>query len=584
MIKTLHSSLLLKNVNGASDGNLDNNNRAVTVNLPKKLQLPIYENFESEISTGTLVNPDERVGWNVINAPAFIENNKALMLDCFNYDGLGERDFFVSHVFDLSEYSAATLTFKVAHAEYISNDEDGLRVAVSTDCGLDFPQANIVYEKFGEELATAEAQTEGFVPSGRLEWKEVTVDLTPYTGLENVRLSFAGINGYGNNILLDDILIDGRKGLVADLKISALNVPPVLCPQNFVPEVVVVNSGPESVSAFNVLARYPDREIDFDYAGPPIFSGDTAKISLPEVSAINGSGKITVSVSVPELTDAHPEDNLKSAYFVVDTTTEQLPLREDFTLANDKPLNWFIYNPDQSTTWKLIETSATEKNKAIYLNNFDYWGVNEKDWLISPLLDFRDLQVIKLSFMVSYAYNFNYHDKLQVLISTNCSPDFSHVVYEASGELLSETYAVTSWQAEEKSEWQKISLDLDEYIGERNVRIAFVIDNGNGNNLYLDDIEFFISEEPSFELPAGVNYIFPNPVDGILPVTFNLDEKETVKMALYDLRGKLLLDASYLNTLNQIYELDLYGLPSAVYLLKISGESFSDTKRILLKK
>jgi hypothetical protein len=41
------------------------------------------------------------------------------------------------------------------------------------------------------------------------------------------------------------------------------------------------------------------------------------------------------------------------------------------------------------------------------------------------------------------------------------------------------------------SDWSRHFINLSEYVGHEDVRIAFVARNGNGNNLYIDNIEFF---------------------------------------------------------------------------------------------
>src|SRR5690606_23189849 len=141
------------------------------------------------------------------------------------------------------------------------------------------------------------------------------------------------------------------------------------------------------------------------------------------------------------------------------------------------------------------------------------------------------------------------------------------------------------WIPDTKESWDKISVSLDEFIGEKSVRIAFVMNNGYGNNFYLDDIEFFVSEEPVAPLPVEVRYTFPNPtINGILSIIFNLEEKEDIEMALYDLSGRILYKENFPSTLNQTYEIDLSTLPEALYLLKISGASLNEVERVVMRK
>ena len=46
-------------------------------------------------------------------------------------------------------------------------------------------------------------------------------------------------------------------------------------------------------------------------------------------------------------------------------------------------------------------------------------------------------------------------------------------------------------------------------LGEGSVRIAFVFVNGNGNNIYLDNVEFFVSGTPI--IVSNSMSVYPNP-------------------------------------------------------------------------
>src|SRR5690606_32759144 len=115
---------------------------------------------------------------------------------------------------------------------------------------------------------------------------------------------------------------------------------------------------------------------------------------------------------------------------------------------------------------------------ALYINHFDYQAINEKDWFISPLLDLSGKDFVSLSFSLSYAYNFNYSERFKVLVSTDCGNNYTAVAYDVKGKAISETYSATSWRPAEQGHWQKLSVPLNKYIGEENVRIAFVMENG----------------------------------------------------------------------------------------------------------
>lgn len=577
----------IKEVNEAEDGNPDNNHKGVLVHLPVRSPLPFYEDFEDTIHVGTIVDPDERLGWEVTSAPDATETNMALGLASYDYSAdAGEQDFFFTDIFDLIGYKTAQLTFRIAYAQYSRASREGFKVMMSTDCGLNYHSENILFEQYGSELATAQRTTSFFIPSGRLEWKEITIDLSSYVEKENLRLAFVGINDYGNNIYLDDIHVFGETEPTRDLRIIDVAVPPVACNTTFVPKVYIVNQGLTPISSF-ILNAYSvwEENVSLPYVGPEILPLDTIVMDLPLIDAAIGPHSLSIHIKHPgELADKTPENNFKSITFIVDTVYEELPFREQFHSKDIETFNWFVYNPDNNTTWERTNHSH-EGDEALFLNHFNYSTIGEKDWLISPLMNFADFEFLRLTFMISYGHNFNYKDRLQVLVSTDCGLSYSNVAYDAAGEDIASNYVSSEWIPSGKTSWNKISIPLDGFIGEENVRIAFVMNNGYGNNLYLDDIEFFVSEEPEEPLPSGVFFTFPNPtVNGMLPITFNLEEKEDAHIALYDLRGRILYKGSFPGTLNQTYQIDLSTLPEAVYLLKVSSVSFNKVQRILLRK
>jgi hypothetical protein len=120
-------------------------------------------------------------------------------------------------------------------------------------------------------------------------------------------------------------------------------------------------------------------------------------------------------------------------------------------------------------------------------------------------------------------------------------------------------------------DWETFSTSLESVVGNSDVRIAFVFTNGNGNNLYLDNIEFFISDDPYPVIPEEDFFVFyPNyPQLNEVGVTLNLPEREYAKIELIDMMGKVLKTEPVPNALNQTLTFDLSTLPPAIYVLRI---------------
>ena len=100
------------------------------------------------------------------------------------------------------------LVFDRAHAQYqeggfISNDR--LVVEVSTDCGQAWSS---VYDRAGANLATRTPSGTWFFPTPS-QWVRDTIDLSAYDGSSELYVRFRAISDWGNNLYLDNIIIDG---------------------------------------------------------------------------------------------------------------------------------------------------------------------------------------------------------------------------------------------------------------------------------------------------------------------------------------------------------------------------------------
>ncbi len=174
---------------------------------------PLMEDFDGGVFPPTVVtinNPDQNVTWSSIAVNGIGGNTTtASYMNNFNYNSLGTEDA-MTVLLDLSNMADATLTFDVAYAQTDLTLSDELRVDVSTDCGTTF--TNGIYHKAGPILATRSLVNSAFFPNNANQWRRELVDLTPYVG-NSVVLRFVNVNGFGNNLFLDNINIDNTANI-----------------------------------------------------------------------------------------------------------------------------------------------------------------------------------------------------------------------------------------------------------------------------------------------------------------------------------------------------------------------------------
>lgn len=118
----------------------------------------------------------------------------------------GKIDGFISPAINLSNATAASLKFRLAHAQRTSSSADKLTVSVSKNCGQSYI---LKYNKSGNSLQTAGIKATNYVPANSSEWVEQTVALTNILGTPNGIIKFESTSDAGNNIYIDDIQITG---------------------------------------------------------------------------------------------------------------------------------------------------------------------------------------------------------------------------------------------------------------------------------------------------------------------------------------------------------------------------------------
>lgn len=191
------------NANSGGDGNIFNNDGTYnfSVNTANATATPYTNNMSSSsfpYNNWIVENPDGDYTWE-----RGTTNGGSLWMDCYSYGNVGAVDEFIMEPVDLSALSTASVQFNVAHKIYSSAYNDALEVLVSSDCGVTWSS---VWSKSGSTLATVPGNSGNvaFVPTVS-QWRAECINLNAYAGQSKVFVKFRCINGYGNNIYVDDI-------------------------------------------------------------------------------------------------------------------------------------------------------------------------------------------------------------------------------------------------------------------------------------------------------------------------------------------------------------------------------------------
>jgi hypothetical protein len=241
---------------------------------------------------------------------------------------------------------------------------------------------------------------------------------------------------------------------------------------------------------------------------------------------------------------------------------------------------WVVYNPDQILGWRLNDVND---GLAVEMPMFAYDQLGEEDWLVSPVFDFSGLMSASMRFDFSYAQRPGFVDKLLVLGSVNGGEDFDYDLLELNSDEMKVTESSDPWQPEDDSDWMQRTIDLSALAGRDSVRIAFVTVNGNSNNLFIDDVEFFLTSPDQIVIPDLNNVlVYPNPtINNQTNVAIYSDQRTDIEMVLYSSTGKILRRNNFQNALNQSYTFDFTDLQAGMYFVKVASPGFSVVRRII---
>ncbi len=572
-------------VNGVTDARAFNNTSTVTTSIPPLATLPVSEVFNTLPTNWTIRNPDNLVGWALLNTEG---NGKSLYLNSYDYENQGAMDQLISPVLDLTNVPFAYLKFDRAYEYYGAGNEDRLRVLVSSSCDFN-NTTTLLFDKEGLELSTSASSSGSFFIPSASQWKTEVIPLNQFIG-SKIQISFESINGYGNNQFLDNIVVATDE--LTDLALLSLESPsPVSCNVNITPGIRVQNQGTTPISNFKVQITVNGQSPQIQtVSGLNILPGVDILIALNPLLLQDGTNSISVAVTDPNnVIDSNPINNSFTYKRVINTNSDIIPLREKF--EGDFQSQWTVVSQGQEEIWS---PANTNEGISMAFNAFNNPNLGEESWLVSPVLDFSRAQQASLFFDNAYAFASTGEEKLRVLYSEDCGTTFKAALFSESGYTLSTTASEASWTPSVEDDWRKNKIVLNSLAGKSNLRFAFVSTAGNGNNLFLDNIEFYIDDYEGYfkkieeqllakeNMPAENDYSVYGEADQNIRITFNLLERQPVDLRIYNMAGQLILQNTLPETLNQTYYLDLGYQSTGIYIVKVQYGDTLSARRIYL--
>lgn len=265
------------------------------------------------------------------------------------------------------------------------------------------------------------------------------------------------------------------------------------------------------------------------------------------------------------------------------------------TFENDGLLfhEWTIENPDDDITWEVFEIGGTSPgNTAMGINFTAYQAIGERDRLVSPPLNLTGITNASLSFQHAYAKRLEEaSDSLIIYISTDCGESWSRIFEggeDGSGNFATHELTEDFWP-ETASDWcisgwgaTCITLSLNEYIGNTDIRIAFETYSFYGNPMFIDNIAVSPTVGIYDDLTNGEIHIFPNPNNGIF--TIQLTDKHTFdQLEMINPEGEIILKKNLSSDVKSFTINESVRLSKGIYLLRFNSIDSHIVKKIIVK-
>jgi hypothetical protein len=316
-------------------------------------------------------------------------------------------------------------------------------------------------------------------------------------------------------------------------------------------------------------------------SGSTIAPGEQVDLELNNSTA-DGKNQLRYSVREPNFDQNSPEIIVFRKFNIEDQQVIEVPWRQNFN--NSTSLSpWLTVNPENDfASWTITPTSnGTSQNNVARLEN----GISENAyWLGTPVFNLSKSRQASIFFDLA-AGTVNPSTRLLLLASSDGGLNYTQV-WSAIGSELS-TVSVGQANPNSSGDYERKYVNLTDFAGpdSDNVRLAFVLETKGTSNspVYLDNLELFLSANPEPVIPVeGSSVLFPNPATDYFNLAFNLSSRENVTIQIVSATGAIVHEVDYPGTLNQTYTFSTDLFRPGVYIIKITGNSIQDMKRLII--
>ena len=529
-----------------------------------------------------VINPNKDLSWyHTAGDTANTGAGDLYSMCMYNYQYntlLGAVDYLTSPVYRVQNSDSLQISFWYAYQYRNTGNAiaDSLELLISTDCGLTYSS---LWKKGGSNLATVSSTVDSaFYPFGINKWKQQTIDLTAYKNFEKIRIAFKSVNGKGNNIFIDNISLDKRYKVDAEIvTINQPNLPS--CSNTITPEIIVRNTGNNDITTLSIQYDIDGKNISSVNWNGIIKKDESKTIVLNSISTSEGNHQFNIKINnVNNVVDDFIANNSANIFFIV-KANEQLPLSLSFEENNFPTKNWYIQqNPKDDITWTKSTLYGKGSGSSIVMKNYLYNDKGNFDDFISPVCTV-DRNMDSAFLIFDYAHATRLHpdslkykfDSLEISITKDCGISWN-TIWKKGGKALQTINQTNSYEKEyfpTQLEWKTDSLFISNSfkIGDQ-TQFRFRNINQFGNNVYLDNIRLYTKYIAPDTKTQGFA-IYPNPFTKNINIQHLNTPSNLKAIIIYDILGKKVLSKTFEGTALKDELINANNLKSGVYTINI---------------
>ncbi len=298
------------------------------------------------------------------------------------------------------------------------------------------------------------------------------------------------------------------------------------------------------------------------------FEGGSPGVSTDENPLVTYNTPGSFNVTLQAFNGAESISETKWDYIsVFDASGNDLPYMQGFeSLGSLFDANSFaVNNANGGETWEISMAYAHLSTRSAWLKNFGNDDGSIDD-LISETIDLSTVPVTEdLVMSFDYSYNKRYaanDEHLKVFISDDCGESWT-LRLSLDSDDMTETILSGPYFPMFDDWWRtEILTNINSPYYVENFMYKFEFTNGNGNNLFLDNINIYpASMSDVVESESRMHFrVYPNPAE----LHISLEGISSVNYSISDMTGRMVLSGTYVG------DISIADLAPGIYQIQVT--------------